>query len=93
MPLGRSPMTAGGHLDRLRREHRVRVAHGGQVRGARPRVEVLEQAVVARFLAQLRDAALGVVQVTEVDGLRRARALAGRADLAVPDGADPRAWT
>ncbi len=73
------------HVRRLRRDHRIRVAHRGEIRGPGSRVEILEQAVVARFLAQLRHPALGVVQVAERDRLRRAGALAGRADVAVPD--------
>src|SRR5262245_57736768 len=56
-----------------------------QVRRRRARVELIEHAIAARILAQLRHAALRILQVPEHDGLRRAGLLACSHDLAVGD--------
>src|SRR5262245_8796867 len=66
-------------------ELRVGVLHVAEVAGARPRAELGQEAVVARLLLGLADAAAGVVDVAEHDRLGRARLLAGGLDLAVAD--------
>src|SRR5205823_2260600 len=50
-----------------RRERLVRVAHGGEVAGARPRVQVAEQVVAPLLGVELGDLASGVVQIAEDD--------------------------
>src|ERR1043165_1090429 len=66
-----------------RRERLVRVAHGGQIPGARPRVQVAEQVVAPLLRVKPGDLAVRVVEVAEDDGLGRAGLLAGRDDVAV----------
>src|SRR5215469_10871491 len=66
---------------------RVRIAQAGQVSGARPGVEIGQQAVVQLFGFHFRHAAVGIVGVAEHDGLGGARGLAGRLDFAFPHGA------
>ena len=82
----RAPRGAG------RRQLRVRIAHGREIAGPRPGVELGQQPVVALVGPGLRHPARRIVDVAEDDGLRRARRFAGRDDLAVADGARPRAW-
>src|SRR4026207_1002146 len=65
----------------------VRVHDAGQIGGARAGVEVLQQAVVQRRVAQAEDPALGVVDVPEGNGLCRAGPRARRDHLAVADAA------
>ena len=90
----RVPGTDNGMNDALRASHcrprrvllcdlRVRVAHGPEVARARLRLQLVEQAVVPVAGLQLRDAALGVVDVAEHDRLRRAGRLAGGHHVAV----------
>src|SRR3972149_12236066 len=62
------------------RDLRIRVPERRQVRRPRPRVDLLEEAVVARLGLQLVHATCGLVQVAEDNGLRRAHLLAGRHD-------------
>src|SRR5580700_9120937 len=62
---------------------RIRIAHRCQVRGARPRVQLTENRVIALLRLQLGDAAVRVVGVAENDGLGRARRLARGHDFAV----------
>src|ERR1700736_1999540 len=64
---------------------RVRVAQPAQVSGAGPYVEIFEQAVVAGLRFELRHAALGIVNVSEDDGLGGTRLRAGRCNLTVGD--------
>ncbi len=56
---------------------RVRVAELREVGRARLGVELGEQRVVARLLRQLRDLALGIVEVAEDDRVGGAGLLAG----------------
>src|SRR6266851_798378 len=65
----------------------VRVLDLGQVGGARARVQLAHQRVVAVLRLQPRDRAGRVVHVPEHDGLRRADGLAGGLDLPVADPA------
>src|SRR5262249_61216958 len=74
------PLRLGRRLDR-----RVRVRERGEVRRARPRAELGEEAVRPLVRASLRDPALRVLDVAEDYRLRRAGLLAGRDDLAVAD--------
>src|SRR5262245_13200968 len=64
---------------------RVHVANRRQIRRPRPRVELAEQRVVALLALELRDAALGIVDVAEHDRVGRTRLLTRGLDLAVPD--------
>src|ERR1043166_4048463 len=54
-------------LPLARRERLVRVAHGGEVAGARPRVQVAEQVVAPLLRVQARDLTVRVVEVAEDD--------------------------
>src|SRR5579872_7114310 len=67
----------------LRLNLRIRVAQRGQIGGARARVQFRQQRVIQGFGFQLRDAALGIVDIPEDDGLGRADLLAGGPDLAI----------
>src|SRR5580704_11797991 len=64
---------------------RVGVAQASQIGGSGPHVQVFEQAVIARLSFELRDAALGIVDVAENDGLSGTRLGAGWCDFAVGD--------
>src|SRR5580704_6686513 len=64
---------------------RVGVAQASQVGCSGPYVQIFEQAVVARLRFELRHAALGIVDVSEDDGLGGTSLSAGRGDLAVGD--------
>src|SRR5678816_3396411 len=63
----------------------VGIAERREVGRTRTRVELLEQAVVAFELLQLRDAAFRIIEIAEDDGVGRARRGARRHDLAVAD--------
>src|SRR3954469_9686681 len=62
---------------------RVHVADGREIGGARPRVELAEQRVVALLLLELRDTARRIVDVAEDDRVSGARLLTGGLHLAV----------
>src|ERR1700687_1319784 len=66
-----------------RRELRGGIGQLGQIRGARPRVQLGEQAVVARLGLQFRYAARGILDVAKDDGFGWARPLAGGDHIAV----------
>src|SRR5579871_235392 len=69
-------------LTALRFELGIGVADLGQVRRPGPRVQVRQQLVIAVLRFPLGDPAVGIVDVAENDGARRARLLAGRLQLA-----------
>src|SRR5262249_48977962 len=69
----------------LRFDLRIRVAHRRQVRRARARVELGEQAVISRLAFEIRHATRRVVDVAKDDGFGRAGLLACRFYLAVAD--------
>src|SRR5262245_55419623 len=60
-----------------------------QVRRPRPRVQVLQQAVVARAGVRLRDATFRIVEVAEDDRPRRADGLAGGKHVAIAHSLSP----
>src|SRR5258708_15259577 len=64
---------------------RVGVAHGREIRGAGPGLELAQQAIVPGLGLEPGDPALGVVHVAQHDCLRRADRLAGGVDLPLPD--------
>ena len=61
----------------------IRVAKCGQVRRARPRVQLGQQTVIERLGLHLGHAAIRIVHIAKHDRIRRARGLAGRDDIAV----------
>ena len=62
---------------------RVRIPHAGQIRGPRARIQIVQQAVIARLRLEFRNAAVWIVDVAEHDRLGGARALANLYDLSV----------
>src|ERR1700682_3868189 len=68
-------------------QFRIGIAHGGQIGGARARVEFAEHGIVALLRFQFGDAAIGIIGVAEDDGFRRAGGLASGDDFAVLDRA------
>src|SRR5262245_55972060 len=66
-------------------ERRVRIRQRREIARARPRAELGQEAVAALLGLELRDGGLRIGDVAEDDRLRRARLLARRHDLAVPD--------
>ena len=91
-PAGAQHADVGGDSARAcvtARPWRRRIATPREVGRARPRVELAEHRVVARRRLRADDVAVGVVEVAEVDRLRRARRLAGGDDVAVGDRPRP----
>src|SRR5579862_3292451 len=70
-------------LTALRFQFRIRVPNVGQVRGAGPRVQIAQQAVVPRLRFQFRNPAVGIINVAENNRIRRTRLLARGLQFAV----------
>src|SRR5438876_10644350 len=66
---------------------RIRIAHGGQIRGPRPGVHLCQECVAGRLRLEFGNSAAGVVEVAENDCLRGAGSLTGGQNLAVADAA------
>src|SRR5437764_15396440 len=64
---------------------RRRIAQPRQIRGPRPRVQFLQQTVVAPLGLQFRYSAIGIVQIAEDDRFGRTHLLARGYDLSVLD--------
>src|SRR5438105_14852026 len=60
---------------------RVRVAQRGQIRSARARIHFGQERIIQGLGFHFRNAAGGIVDIAEYDGLRGARTLAGGLDL------------
>src|SRR6185436_4141538 len=78
--LGSLCRSVSGRFGWRRRDRGIDVAQLGQVAGARPGVQLLEQAVVERVGLPLRDLPVALVDVAEGDRLGRAGLLAGGLD-------------
>src|ERR1700722_18472967 len=66
---------------------RIGVAQTAQVSGSWPHVQIFQQAVVPSLRLELRHAALGIVDISENDGLGGTSLRAGRGDFAIGDAA------
>src|SRR5262249_31591790 len=64
-------------------QFRVRIAQRREVRRARARIQILEQAVVPFLRFELRDLTVGIVEIAKHDGIGWAYLLAGGQDLSV----------
>src|SRR5919109_4911547 len=59
------------------------IAHDGQISDGRTDIQFFEHSITPRVRHHLADLTLGVVEIAEVDCLRRARLLARRLDSAI----------
>src|SRR5712692_696785 len=61
----------------------VRIAHLSDVRGARTRVQLSQQRIIARLRLEFGDAAIGIINVAENNRFRGARLLASGEDFSI----------